>query len=292
MNRMNKPIPGVREIDRVEVLGRTRVQHGKASNRIYLMKLDSADYPDILGRMDALAEKEGYTKIIAKVPEPYCAGFAASGYKPEARVPLFFNGREDAFFMAKFLSGGRAVPAWEDKIKQVIERADETSPLGAPAELDTCLTCRILTPDDADALAALYREVFESYPFPIRDPGFLREAMADETVYFGIFQKDRIVAASSCEMDTAAQNVEMTDFATLPSHRARGFAAHLLFTMDREMKKRGIQTAYTIARAVSYGMNITFARQDYVLAGTLVNNTDIAGSLESMNVWYKNLAGK
>ena len=39
-------------------------------------------------------------------------------------------------------------------------------------------------------------------------------------------------------------------------------------------------------------MNITFARQDYVLAGTLVNNTNISGSLESMNVWYKSLAGK
>ena len=88
-------------------------------------------------------------------------------------------------------------------------------------------------------------------PFPIRDPGFLREAMADETVYFGIFQKDRLVAASSCEMDIAAENVEMTDFATLPSHRARGFAAHLLFTMDREMKKNAAYKQLIPSRAPS-----------------------------------------
>ncbi len=55
------------------------------------------------------------------------------------------------------------------------------------------------------------------------------------------------------------------------------------------MPSRGIRTAYTIARAVSYGMNITFARCGYQYGGRLVNNTDIAGSLESMNVWYKTL---
>jgi hypothetical protein len=38
-------------------------------------------------------------------------------------------------------------------------------------------------------------------------------------------------------------------------------------------------------------MNITFAKQRYALAGTLINNTDISGSLESMNVWYKPLGG-
>jgi hypothetical protein len=45
---------------------------------------------------------------------------------------------------------------------------------------------------------------------------------------------------------------------------------------------------YTIARAISVGMNITFARCGYDFGGTLVNNTQIAGRIESMNVWYKN----
>ncbi len=53
------------------------------------------------------------------------------------------------------------------------------------------------------------------------------------------------------------------------------------------MKKRGIKTSYSIARAVSYGMNITFAKHGYIYSGTLVNNTNIAGSIESMNVWHK-----
>ncbi|MDD2310679.1 MAG: hypothetical protein PHH91_13970, partial [Desulfuromonadaceae bacterium] len=42
--------------------------------------------------------------------------------------------------------------------------------------------------------------------------------------------------------------------------------------------------------AYSFGMNITFARDGYSFGGTLTNNTNISGSLESMNVWYKTLS--
>ena len=81
----------------------------------------------------------------------------------------------------------------------------------------------------------------------------------------------------------------MTDFATLPEYRGRHLATALLRRMEQQVKQRGIQTAYTIARAVSYGMNITFAKTGYAFAGTLANNTNICGNLESMNVWYKHL---
>jgi hypothetical protein len=36
-------------------------------------------------------------------------------------------------------------------------------------------------------------------------------------------------------------------------------------------------------------MNVTFARCGYRFAGTLINNTQISGRIESMNVWYKGL---
>jgi len=36
-------------------------------------------------------------------------------------------------------------------------------------------------------------------------------------------------------------------------------------------------------------MNITFAKQGYQYAGCLVNNSNICGSIESMNVWYRQL---
>ena len=51
----------------------------------------------------------------------------------------------------------------------------------------------------------------------------------------------------------------------------------------------GYLTGYTIARALSPGMNITFARAGYRFGGLLWNNTQICGRLEPMNIWYKSL---
>jgi putative beta-lysine N-acetyltransferase len=99
-----------------------------------------------------------------------------------------------------------------------------------------------------------------------------------------------LIALSSAEMDLSGSNVEMTDFATLPGERGRGLARFLLQEMERAMRKRKMRTAYTIARAVSPGMNITFSRMGYRYSGTLVNNTHISGSIESMNIWYKSLS--
>jgi hypothetical protein len=59
--------------------------------------------------------------------------------------------------------------------------------------------------------------------------------------------------------------------------------------MEQTVKMKGIKTAYTIARATSPGINITFARKEYRFGGRLINNTNISGRIESMNIWYKQM---
>jgi putative beta-lysine N-acetyltransferase len=113
--------------------------------------------------------------------------------------------------------------------------------------------------------------------------------MLDHIVYFGIEIDKRFIALSSAEMDTVSKNVEMTDFATLPKFRGSNLSGLLLVAMEKEMRSRGIQTAYTIARAISPGINMTFAKAGYTYGGRLINNTNISGQIESMNVWYKSL---
>jgi putative beta-lysine N-acetyltransferase len=138
-------------------------------------------------------------------------------------------------------------------------------------------------------MASLYRKTLETYPFPIHDPGYLARTMADNVVYFGVFGAGELVALSSAEKDAGASAAEMTDFATLPEYRGKGLSSCLLKQTEEAMKAEGIKTAYTIARAESYGMNIVFARCGYEYRGRLVNNTDIAGDIESMNIWYRRL---
>jgi hypothetical protein len=58
------------------------------------------------------------------------------------------------------------------------------------------------------------------------------------------------------------------------------------------MRARNMKTPYTIARSASPGMNVTFVKSGYRYGGRVINNTNISGRIESMNVWYKHLAGQ
>jgi putative beta-lysine N-acetyltransferase len=96
--------------------------------------------------------------------------------------------------------------------------------------------CGLLTPKDARQLAEVYKTVFETYPFPIHSSDYLARTMGENIVYFGVREGERLVAVSSCEMDAASKNVEMTDFATLPGYRAKKLASYLLLEMENEMR--------------------------------------------------------
>jgi putative beta-lysine N-acetyltransferase len=215
--------------------------------------------------------------------------FEGEGYVEEAAVPNLFNGEEDGLFLGKYLDPLREMDTSIEKIEAIIATAEEKSWLfpEIPEPIDSTVVIRPIEPSETPILANLYQLVFESYPFPIHRPDYLADSMQSHVRYFGAFDDDDLVAASSAEIDQDARNVELTDFATLPEHRGRGLAQRLLQTMEDAMRDAEIITGYTIARAYSKGMNIVFARQGYQYGGTLINNTNICGQIESMNVWHK-----
>ncbi|MDG6243103.1 MAG: putative beta-lysine N-acetyltransferase [Methanolobus sp.] len=265
------------------------IQHGPFNDRVYLMKLVPEEPEHVLSVIEEIAHENEYSKIFSKVPESAKELFLKNGHIEEANIPEFFNGHENASFMAKYLKEQRRIEADPGKRNDVLKIALSKCDTPTRTELSEGEECILCTEKEAAEMAALYKQVFPSYPFPIYDPDYLISTMSEDFVYFGIKKKGKIVALSSCEMDPYNSNVEMTDFATLPEARGRGYSYSLLEEMEKEMKNRGIRTAYTIARSVSYGMNITFSRFSYTYAGTLINNTNISGGIESMNVWYKKI---
>lgn len=275
--------------DVIEHQGQSRLQHGPLNDRIYLMKLDPGDFPGIVSDLENLAHEHSYSKIFAKVPEEFRDPLLEYGYLEEGRVPRFYGGQKTAVFVSKFLASWRGMATEQQRLHDVLAAAEakqsDVSTYGS-AQLQAVE----LGPEHAEQTARLYDTVFDSYPFPIYDPAYIRETMHSHVRYFGVFDREQLVALASSEIDAVGQNVEMTDFATLPEYQGKGLAGFLLAHMETVMREAGLFTAYTIARAVSYGMNITFARAGYVYGGTLINNTNIAGNLESMNIWYKHLA--
>jgi len=277
------------QYDVIETFQKASIQHGKSSDRIYLMHLGNANPDTLASDLIKFARKKNYTKIFAKIPADKSDAFMQEGYIKESTILNFYDGRKDVVFASFFLDQQRANPESKDEIENIISLALKKANTNNSKKLSSDFNIRKCNVSDVIEMSKLYKEVFETYPFPIHIPQYLAETMETHIDYFGVWQNKQLVALSSAEMDLQHKCVEMTDFATLPSFRGYGFAYHLLKVMESKMFEKNMKTAYTIARAKSPGMNITFAKKGYEFAGTLINNTNISGSIESMNIWYKAL---
>ncbi|WP_342306334.1 putative beta-lysine N-acetyltransferase [Methanolobus sp. ZRKC5] len=275
--------------DQVVKLAGSLIQHGSFNDRVYLMKLVTDDFEHLPSVIEEIAQENNYSKIFSKIPVSAKEYFLSRGHVEEAHIPGFFNGDEDASFMAKYLSQARMEELNTQENTSVLKAAISKFNVSKDVKLSDDEQFIVCSETDTTEMADLYRQVFPSYPFPISDATYLLKTMSEDFVYFGIRKHGKLVAVSSCEMDIANSNVEMTDFATVPESRGKGYSYYLLAEMETNMRDTGIKTAYTIARARSYGMNAVFSRHSYIYAGTLVNNTNISGGIESMNIWYKKL---
>lgn len=288
-------IKGGKMYDKIIKQGKSQLQHGVQNDRIYLMDLANEDMPEILDVLDAMSTTYGYSKIFAKVPQSFSRDFEQRGYAAEAVVPGFYMGSEDCIFMGKYKAEKRSRQVDQELNEKIIKIALSKKPTGLRNNTGEGYTLpkefsfKRAMASDAEEMSHVYAKVFDSYPFPVFDPAYIRETMEENFVYFSIWKDHQMIALSSCEMYTANQSVEMTDFAVLPEYRGEGLSCFLLKEMEKEMKGNNIKTAYTIARSTSYGMNSTFAKCGYDFTGTLVKNTQIGGAIEDMNVWYKSL---
>ncbi|MGQ8336572.1 putative beta-lysine N-acetyltransferase [Sunxiuqinia sp. A32] len=274
--------------DKIEKLGNSTIQHGKFNDRIYLMKYDKKDGDGILSLLSELAIKNGYTKIFAKIPSSVLPLFLLDNYKMEATIPHFFKAQEDVYFMAKYLDANRA--KGNNEALSVLSSLMKDISSNGLQKLDQDFQIKKLEANQVQDASKIYKRVFATYPFPIHDVNHLKETIKEGDVeYYGVWHNAKLIGLSSAEMDHKNLNAEMTDFAVLPEYRGKKLAEFLLREMEVKMKQKKIKTLYTIARLQSPGMNKTFLNMGYSYSGTLVNNTNISGKIESMNVYYKPL---
>lgn len=277
--------------DRIDRLNSTVFQHGPYNDRIYVMSTCKDDIPELLPYLENLAEKRRYGKVIVKCPGDCGPALEAWGARHEAIIGAYYAADTDALFYARYFDPERAQERDEDLVagnlataRSKATDAPSSTADGWDHEVQPC------GPDDVREMGAVYQQVFPTYPFPIVDPAYLEQAMKTNVAFFKLTRGGRIGALASAEMDLDHGAVEMTDFATLPELRGQGAAQSLLRTMEDAMRQRGLRTTFTIARAYSTGMNVTFAKLGYEFGGTLTSNTNIAGQIESMNIWSRPLA--
>ena len=273
--------------DSIETINGSVIQHGHHNDRIYLMRLNLDDIETLLVKLDELARDKGYGKVLARISSNAWPDFRTAGYRKEAVVPGFYRGRMDGLFVARYFSTHRQeLPPIEtrDTIRAIIDNKPPADSTGTDRPQQPIVACG---PGDTDAMSAVYRRVFKSYPFPIHKPDYLNHVMKAGVSYYCIRAGDQITALAATEIDWDCKVSEMTDFATLPEWQKHGLADALLKHMESAVRKQEIRTAYTIARAASPGINRIFKNNGYHYAGLLKNNTQICGSIQSMTVWYK-----
>jgi putative beta-lysine N-acetyltransferase len=224
------------------------------------------------------------------VPERFQKVFLSHNFKLEAAVPGLYDGNEEGLFFSKYYNANRGFLNTNEKqeINKVVETASNAS-YEENSSLPNGYEIRVLSKADIPAIASIYKKVFQVYPFPIFNEQYLEEIVLSHVKFFGVQYEGKIIAVSSAEVDHENSNSEMTDFATLPEYRGKNLSYFLLQKMIAEMESENIKTLYTIARANSFGMNKTFGKHGFKFCGTLIKNTLIGESIESMNVWYKQL---
>ena len=262
--------------DRIVFWGRSVLQIGPLNHRVYLMHVHPEDCPQVVHWAEDRAEEQNLGKIVAKVPESLAHHFWPRGFGLEARIPGLFHGVEDGLYLSRFIDPTRGAIADAEQGLDLVRSRQEKRDC---QELPKGMRLVSMTKNNAGLMAALYAQIFRSYPFPLFDPLYIQQIMHSHVRFYGVFQDAHLLALASCEMDVEHAYVEMTDFATHP----------LLCTMQTDMAREGLRTAFTIARTAIPGINAVFNRAGYSWAGTLVNNTHMDGGLESMHVWWARL---
>ncbi|WP_261300678.1 putative beta-lysine N-acetyltransferase [Paenibacillus andongensis] len=250
---------------------------------------------DYLGNVDAIckrivdiAKANALTKVFIKSREDDWQTFLSKGCMLEGIYKGYFNGG-DAYCMALYDDLERRTSDYwmeEDQILKQVQtlRLKPDRPL-VPAHC----TLRIARMEDAEQLAVLYDHIFQTYPTPMNDPLYVEQTMREGTIYYLVETPDQLISAASAEINTVYANAEMTDCATLPAYRNQGLMRLLMHALEDELIARNITCAYSLSRALSFGMNAVFFQMGYRYYGRLTKNCDIYDKFEDMNLWTKML---
>jgi putative beta-lysine N-acetyltransferase len=245
----------------------------------------------ILQELNELLDKNLFTKVIFFARPEHWQQLLSKGFELEAIIKGFFNGTDNYVMTCYKEIERRTNKYWiqEDTILQTIQEKEQKQ---MEAMIPDHYHFRKATSSDAKKLAELYAMVFAIYPTPMNDPEYVKRMIEAGTIFYIVESNKQIVSAASADINQLFHHAELTDCATLPEHRKYGLMKKLLIHLEADLKNSGIFCAFSIARALSFGMNAAFYQLGYQYNGRLTNNCYIFDKLEDMNVWVKDLSSE
>lgn len=259
-----------------------------ANKRVKVLQYSGESIKGLVLNVRELAEANRFDKIIFMAKEDDWENFLSHGYMLEAIIRYYHNG-DKAYVMSKFRSLERATSSALMEETKLIEQLMEVPPQINYQEVPKGHEIRLATREDIPELAKLYDEVFETYPTPLEEVEYIEKIFEVSSLFMIVTFEGKIVAAASGEFFSELGSAELTDCATHKEHRGKGLMTLIIRKLEEELIHRGYQCGFSMARAKSFGMNQVFYNLGYHFMGRLVNQCDIYGDYEDMNIWVKKL---
>lgn len=260
------------------------------NQRIKILSYKSSNFENMILQIRWIAEANGFDKIICMAPRKDWQSFLKCGYVLEAVIKYYLKG-EDAYVMSKFRSQERLTS--ESLMEEIllIEEIVKNPIINSSSSysLDHNYIFRSAKKSDIPELILLYKEIFESYPSPLCHESYFEQIFDKDAIFVVVEYKNQIISAASAELNPEYLSAELTDCATKGQFRGMGLMTSILLELEKILIAKGYICSYTMARSRSYGMNNVFYQLNYEFFGRLVNNCDIFGAYEDMNIWVKDL---
>ncbi|RCX20074.1 beta-lysine acetyltransferase [Anaerobacterium chartisolvens] len=238
------------------------------------------------GKLILLCKKYRLGKVICTIPERSITNFLDAGYLEEGMMDGYFKGVK-GYCLSYFADKKRLVSKNTDEEDRIVRKANEVK--NQFVFRQSSFQVRTALPDDADSVANLFKEVFKTYPTPMDNPDYIKKVMGEHVLFKVALADGKLVSTASADIDPQMLHAEITDCATLPEYRGQGLLSQLVYHLEQELSAKGFKTFYSLSRALSGGINIVLSKHGYTYSGRLVNNCNIMGTFEDMNIWVKSM---
>ncbi|MCX7921888.1 MAG: putative beta-lysine N-acetyltransferase [Clostridia bacterium] len=254
-------------------------------------RLKILDYSNIsekiIKEIGDFAAAENLGKIILNCRINDIRLFREYGFVIEGSIPGFFKG-EDGYCISCFVNSNRGISRNKQAEDEILYKCVASESSFVPGT-DRDVVIRGAVENDIPKMIALFSKVFKTYPSPVFNSEYIKSIMNRNIIFKVAEQEGKIISIASADMDIVHLNAEMTDCATYPEYRGRGLLSNLIYHLEADLKIKGFYTLYSLCRAIEPGINKALCKLDYKYTGTLVNNCDICGGFEDMNIWVKRL---
>lgn len=273
------------------VIDNTKICVDNVSERVKILNSSNISVQS-LKKIICFASSQQMGKIICNSDIENSELLIEAGFCVEGKIDGFFKGK-DALCMSYFIDSKRKVSIDSVQKDILIDRSlNIQNTYSKSSNNISTYSIRTAMPKDIGQIIELFSTVFSTYPSPVYDENFIKETMNGKVLYKVAVLEGKIIGIASADMDTDNLNAEITDCATYPEHRGKGILSNIIYQLEEDLKKMDFITLYSLSRSINPGINMVLSKHNYKYTGRLINNCNICGAFEDMNIWTKNISSR